>query len=90
LIPTDYVLNQNYPNPFNPVTTIRFGLPERNHVTLKVYNILGQDVATLVDEVKPAGYHIIHWNAEKLASGLYFTRMESGNKVRLTKMLLLK
>ena len=90
LIPTDYILNQNYPNPFNPVTTIRFGLPERNHVTLKVYNILGQDVATLVDEVRPAGYHVIHWNAENLASGLYFTRMESGNKVRLTKMLLLK
>jgi hypothetical protein len=90
LIPSDYVLNQNYPNPFNPMTTIRYGLPERNHVALKVYNILGQNVATLVDEVKPAGYYIVHWNAGHLASGLYFTRMESGNRVRMTKMLLLK
>jgi hypothetical protein len=90
LLPQDYVLEQNYPNPFNPVTNLRYGVPEMSHVTLKVYNILGQDVATLVDEVKPAGYHVVHWNAAHLASGIYFTRMESGSKVRMTKMLLLK
>jgi hypothetical protein len=90
LIPNDFVLDQNYPNPFNPITTIRFGLPHEAHLTLKVYNILGQKVATLVDEVKPAGYHIIHWNADQLASGLYFTRMEAGSKILMTKMLLLK
>jgi hypothetical protein len=90
MLPQDYVLHQNYPNPFNPVTNLRYGVPEMSHVSLKVYNILGQEVATLVDEVKSAGYHVIHWNAAHLASGIYFTRMDSGDKVRMTKMLLLK
>ncbi len=90
LIPNDFVLEQNYPNPFNPTTIIRFGLPQQSKVTLKVYNVLGREVATLVDQVRPAGYHLVHWNAGHLASGFYFTRMEAGSKVLLNKMLLVK
>ena len=72
--------------PFNPITIIRFGLPQQSQVTLKVYNVLGREVTTLVDQVRPAGYHVIHWNAGHLASGFYFTRMEAGSKVLLNKM----
>jgi len=90
LIPADFVLDQNYPNPFNPTTSIRFGLPSQAHVTLKVYNVLGQTVATLINDMKPAGYHVVHWNSGQAASGLYFARMEAGNRVLMTKMLLLK
>jgi hypothetical protein len=74
--PSYYMLNQNYPNPFNPSTTIRFALPQRSHVTLTVYNILGQDVADLVNADQQAGWNQVVWNAN-VSSGVYFCRLEA-------------
>ena len=90
LIPTDYSLSQNYPNPFNPSTTINFGLPNASSVSLKVYNILGEEVANLVNKVMPAGYHTVVFDASKLASGLYIYRIEAGSFVQVKKMMMLK
>lgn len=90
LIPKDNVLYQNYPNPFNPVTTFWYGLPETNRITFKVYNMLGQEVATLTEKVKPAEYHALTWNAASLSSGLYYVPMESGRISRMQIILLLK
>jgi len=83
-VPSSYELSQNFPNPFNPLTTIRYGLPKEERVTLKVYNFLGQEVTTLVDdELKPAGYHAAIWdgrnkNGGAVASGVYFVRLRAG------------
>lgn len=90
-IPAVFTLNQNYPNPFNPSTRIRFGLPQSGQVLLTVHNILGQEVARLVQDVRAAGVHETVWNARNLASGLYFYRLKVDNRVIETKkMLLLK
>jgi len=89
-LPTDFSLSQNYPNPFNPSTTIKFGLPKESNVVLKVYNILGEEVATLVNNVMPAGYHIINFDATKLASGMYIYRIQASDFVQVKKMLLMK
>lgn len=83
-------LNQNYPNPFNPATTIAFSLPERAQTTLKIYNILGQEVVTLVDEVLSPGRHEVRWNASDRASGVYFYRLTFKDKALTKKMALLK
>jgi len=95
LVPREYVLDQNYPNPFNPVTVIRFGLPEPSAVRLTLFNILGQRVATLVDERQEAGYHQIVWdgrdrNGELCAAGVYFYQLSAGDFVAAKKMVLLK
>ncbi len=90
VIPTEFALSQNYPNPFNPVTTIDFQLPVTTKVLLKVFDILGNEVATLVDEVKEAGYYELSFNGSGLASGTYFFRLQSGNFVKINKMILLK
>ncbi len=89
-IPDAYVLNQNYPNPFNPSTTIRFALPNAGQTTLKVYNLLGQEMATLVNGVLPAGVHTATFNASTLSSGVYFFRIESGSFRAVKKMMLVK
>jgi len=89
-IPSQFQLFQNYPNPFNPTTTIRFLLPQRSHVTLKVFDVLGREVATLVDGEMEAGEHTVIYNAKDLASGVYFYRLQAGNFVEQKKMLLLK
>ncbi len=90
-IPGSYSLAQNYPNPFNPSTTIKFQLPKSAHVTLKIYNLLGEEVTSLVDEVKPAGLYNVEFNASHLASGLYFYRLASSDGfVAVRKMLVLK
>jgi hypothetical protein len=89
-IPKTYVLFQNYPNPFNPITYIRYGLPKAGRVEIILYNILGQRIAKLVDEDKKAGYHLINFNANRFASGMYIYRMKSGNFTKVMKMLLIK
>jgi hypothetical protein len=89
-IPQQYSLEQNYPNPFNPSTTITFSLPQRSKVTLKVYDILGRQVAELMNEEAAAGKHLLRWNAKGLASGTYFYRLQAGDYTDIKKMLLLK
>jgi hypothetical protein len=90
VIPYEFALFNNYPNPFNPVTTIKFSIPEIQQVTLKVYNLMGREVVTLVDQELQAGYHTTKWNAGNMASGIYFYRLISGNKSIKQKMILLK
>jgi len=89
-IPVEYGLDQNYPNPFNPNTTINYQLPAKNHVSLKVYDILGNLITTLVDQEMEAGYYNVNWNASQLASGLYIYRIISGSFVSTKKMILMK
>ena len=90
-IPLEFALYQNYPNPFNPSTTIEFTVPVREETSLKVYNILGQEVAVLFNGVAEAGqYHRVDFDASRLASGIYFARVQSGGKSLLKKMMLLK
>lgn len=89
-IPHDIFLAQNYPNPFNPRTRISWQLAVGSQVTLKVYNILGKEVATLVDGYKPAGYYKINFNAENLSSGTYFYKLQAGNFIEVKKMILMK
>lgn len=90
IVPRVFMLGQNYPNPFNPSTTIRYGLPNRSHVTLAIYNALGQQVATLVEGAAEAGYHEVKFDASELASGVYLYRMQAGEFVQTRKLLLLQ
>ncbi len=85
-----YHLFQNYPNPFNPTTAISYQLSAFSHVSLKVYDVLGREVKTLVDENQAAGGHIIEWNAKNYASGIYFYQIRAGEFVSTKKMLLIK
>ncbi|MCG8373760.1 MAG: T9SS type A sorting domain-containing protein, partial [Balneolales bacterium] len=90
-IPGSYSLSQNYPNPFNPGSTIQFGLPETAEVTLKVFNMLGQQVATLVNNEKMhAGRHSVQFDARNLASGVYIYRIHAGSFVQTKRMILIK
>lgn len=90
LIPKKFYVNQNYPNPFNPTTTIHFGLPAASDVTAKVFNLLGQEVATLFKGRMKAGEHQLLFDASKLTSGIYFYRIEAGNSVSMKRMVLIK
>lgn len=83
-------LNQNYPNPFNPTTTIVFYLPERTNVSLKVFDAMGREVATLVGEKLPAGAHSYQWSAEGMASGIFMCRLQAGSFIETKKITLLK
>ena len=89
-VPTKYSLSQNYPNPFNPSTTIKYELPRASHVTLKVFNTLGQEVATLVDEAQEPGYKSVQWNASEVGSGVYFSLLHAGDFVATKKLLMLR
>lgn len=89
-VPRQYSLEQNYPNPFNPSTTIRYGLPAQGRVRLELFNVIGQQVATLVDANQEAGYHTVQFNGAGLPSGLYFYRITSGSFVQTMKMVLAK
>lgn len=88
--PENYSLEQNYPNPFNPSTTIKFRIPESSYVSLKVYNVLGKEIATLVSEEMNAGTYEVKFDASNLSSGVYFYKIESGNFVKTNKMILMK
>ena len=103
--PTKFVLEQNYPNPFNPVTKIRFVIPnevrnlkdfssqaprnDNTMVTLKVYDVLGKEIATLVNEEKPAGVYDVDFDGSNLTSGVYFYQLRAGDFVQTKKMILL-
>lgn len=89
-LPKTYSLSQNYPNPFNPTTIISFALPKAGLTTLRVYDILGRQVSTLVNRTMPAGNHMVAFDASRLASGIYFYRLESGSFSSTRKMILLK
>ena len=90
VIPHEFALYHNYPNPFNPATTIEFSIPETQRVTLKVYNLMGQEAVTLVDGELQAGYHATKWHAGNMASGIYFYRLMSDKKAITQKMILMK
>lgn len=88
--PQQIYLSQNYPNPFNPVTNINFTLPESRYTTLKVYDLLGQEVATLIDGYKDTGTYEVTWDASSQPSGVYFYKLQAGNFTTVKKMLLIK
>jgi len=85
-----YSLSNNYPNPFNPSTTIKFQIPELSIVTLKVYDVLGNEIAILVNEEKPAGNYEIQFDATAFPSGVYFYKLQAGSFVETKKMVLMK
>ena len=89
-IPKNFSLSQNYPNPFNPVTKINFALPKSGFVTLKIYDMLGREIRTLVNEVKSAGNFSVDFNASELSSGIYFYRLETNGFSDIKKMMLIK
>jgi len=94
-LPNKFEIYQNYPNPFNPETNIHYQIPKESKVVLKIYNILGQEVKTLVDEIKPAGFYSVKWNARndfgrELASGIYFYRISAGDFNKTMKLILIK
>jgi len=99
IIPTEFKLEQNYPNPFNPTTVISYQLAVDSYVTLKVYDLLGREVSTLVNEYQPAGVHNSQFairnlpagrQGSQLSSGIYFYRLQAGNFIETKKMILLR
>jgi len=90
VLPNEYSLSQNYPNPFNPTTTVTFSLPKSGHVSLKVFNLLGQEVASLIDEEKTAGTHNANFVAGNLASGIYLYTLQANGFSATRKMILMK
>ena len=88
--PTLANLYQNYPNPFNPTTRINYEIPERSFITLKVYDVLGNEVAALVNEDRSIGNYTIEFDATTLPSGIYFYRLQAGSFVETKKMILMK
>ena len=89
-IPQTFSLYQNYPNPFNPATNLSFVIDQPSFVSLKVYDILGNEVATLVNEERPAGKYEVTFNADKLSSGVYFYQLRTEKYIQTKKMLLLR
>ena len=88
--PGVFALEQNYPNPFNPTTTINYQLPTTSHVSLKVFDILGREVATLVDRVEQPGYKSVQWSATNVSSGVYLYRLQAGSFLDVKKFALVK
>ena len=88
--PLDFYLFQNYPNPFNPVTKIRYDLPSDGKVSIKIYDINGRLISTLVNENKTAGRYEMEFNGDNLSSGVYYYKIESGSFYKVRKMLLIK
>ena len=95
LLPEEFALHQNYPNPFNPVTTLRYDLPENSMVSIKVYDMLGREVRTLVNQVQDAGFKSIIWDAtndygKSISAGIYLYQIQAGDFIQTEKMVLLK
>ena len=86
----EFVLDQNYPNPFNPSTKIQYSIPQPNNVVIKIFNVLGKEVETLVNEEKPGGAYEITWNTENFPSGVYFYQLTAGKFIETKKMILMK
>jgi hypothetical protein len=89
-IPTDYNFSNNYPNPFNPSTKIRYSIPQISNVVIKFFDVLGNELETLVNEVKQTGTYEITWNAEGLPRGFYFYQLKAGSFIESKKMLLIR
>jgi hypothetical protein len=89
-VPKEFRLEQNYPNPFNPTTTIKFSLPKEGYVEIKLYDVLGKEVATLVKDPYKAGVYSVTFDGSRLASGVYFYRIEAGDFRAVKKMVLIK
>lgn len=95
-IPKDFILNQNYPNPFNPSTKISYSLPQKSRVILRIYNVLGEEIITLLNTIQNNGNHQLNWEAKNNASGIYFYTLEvhsidgKSHFKKTKKMLLLK
>jgi len=89
-LPDEFYLYQNYPNPFNPITTLQYTVNTKQFVTLKIYDILGREITTLINEEKPAGNYEVEFDASNLSSGIYFYRLKAGNLVKTKKMVLLR
>ena len=94
-IPSQYALSQNFPNPFNPVTSVNYQLPKRSHVTITIYNTLGQEIKTLLDDDQPAGFYTAHWDGtgntgNRVVSGIYLYQIKAGDFVNVKKMAVVK
>ena len=90
LVPDEFALMQNYPNPFNPSTTINYSLPTQAMVEISIFNALGENVATLVNEIKEAGKHTVEFNATGYSSGIYFYQIKANDFISVKKMILMK
>jgi len=90
LLPTKFSLSQNYPNPFNPVTKIDFSLPDDSKINLKIYDITGKEISTLINDFRQAGYYTVSFDASKLSSGIYFYRIEANGLRDIKKMVVVK
>ncbi|MCX6135971.1 MAG: T9SS type A sorting domain-containing protein [Ignavibacteriales bacterium] len=89
-LPENYSLSQNYPNPFNPNTWIEYSIPQQSHVTIKIFDLLGREVAVLVNEKKDAGRYSVQWNASAMPSGIYFYRLEANGRIEIKKAIVMK
>jgi hypothetical protein len=94
-IPNKFSLKQNFPNPFNPVTTLRYDLPENGHVNITIYDMLGRQVKTLINQIQDAGYRSVIWDAtddygKPVSAGIYLYQIQAGDFIQTRKMVLLK
>ncbi|MDP2364473.1 MAG: T9SS type A sorting domain-containing protein, partial [Ignavibacteria bacterium] len=89
-VPSEFALSQNYPNPFNSLSVIKYSIPKSSQVTLKIFNTLGEEIETLINEEKPIGTYEVSWNVANLPSGVYFYRIQAGSFIQTRKMILLK
>jgi hypothetical protein len=89
-LPKSYQLFQPFPNPFNPETVIRYALPKRSHAVLKIFNMSGQELFTLVDDTKEAGYHELKWSGQQVPSGIYFIRLQAEDYSQVQKITILR
>ncbi|MBU1679638.1 MAG: T9SS type A sorting domain-containing protein, partial [Bacteroidetes bacterium] len=89
-IPVTFVLYQNYPNPFNPTTVIGYQLPVTGNVTLKIYDVLGREITTLVNETKEAGSYEVKFDAKQLSSGVYFYQLKTSSSVITKKLMVMQ